>query len=79
MFVTHEVHILVIVIIITGLCFFYVTTSLLKSYASTVWDLATPKNISYLWGFGRFLGIIIVVQVVSGILLAFYYVRGALA
>lgn len=41
--------------------------------------LATPKNISYLWGFGRFLGIVIVIQVVTGVLLAFYYVRGELA
>jgi len=39
----------------------------------------TPKNISYLWGFGSLLGIIIVIQVASGFLLAFYYVRGSLA
>lgn len=31
-----------------------------------------------MWGFGRFLGIIIVIQVASGFLLAFYYVRGRL-
>ncbi len=40
--------------------------------------MRTPKNISYLWGFGRFLGIAIVVQVISGFLLACYYVRGAI-
>lgn len=51
--------------------------SLLKSLLSQVWELSTPKNITYLWGFGRFLGIIITVQIVSGFLLAFYYVRGS--
>jgi len=44
-----------------------------------LWELATPKNISYLWGFGRLLGIIIVIQVASGFFLAFYYVRGSIA
>jgi len=42
-----------------------------------VWELSTPKNISYIWGFGSLLRIIMVVQVVSGILLAIYYVSGA--
>jgi len=42
----------------------------------TVWELATPKNITYIWGLGSFLGVTIVLQVVSGILLAFYYVSG---
>lgn len=44
-----------------------------------LWHLPTPINLSYFWGFGRFLGIIIVVQVVSGIILALYYVRGRAA
>jgi len=56
-----------------------ITSSLVKNYLSGLWELATPKNISYLWGFGSFLGTIIVVQVMSGVVLAFYYVRGALA
>jgi len=43
---------------------------------SHVWDLATPKNLSYMWGFGRFLGTIMVIQVFSGFFLAFYYSRG---
>lgn len=43
-----------------------------------VWRLGTPKNISYIWGFGRFLGIVIVIQIFSGFLLACYYVRGSL-
>lgn len=41
-----------------------------------MWELASPKNISFLWGFGRFLGIVIVIQVISGFLLTFFYVRG---
>jgi len=41
-----------------------------------VWELRTPKNITYLWGFGSFLGIVIVIQVASGFFLAFFYVSG---
>jgi ubiquinol-cytochrome c reductase cytochrome b subunit len=52
---------------------------LLKTYLGQVWNLATPKNLSYYWGFGRFLGIIIVIQIISGVILAIYYVRGNLA
>lgn len=54
-----------------------ITRSLLKSTLSQVWELSTPKNINYFWGFGSFLGIIIVVQVASGFFLAFYYVSGS--
>jgi ubiquinol-cytochrome c reductase cytochrome b subunit len=54
-------------------------SSLLKSFLRSVWELATPKNISYMWGFGRLLGIVIVIQVITGFLLAFYYVRGSQA
>jgi ubiquinol-cytochrome c reductase cytochrome b subunit len=43
-----------------------------------VWTLSTPKNIRYFWGFGRFLGIVMVVQVARGFLLAFYYVSGVM-
>jgi len=48
----------------------------LKSFLRRVWELPTPKNISYIWGFGRLLGILISVQIGSGLILAFYYVRG---
>lgn len=41
-----------------------------------MWELSSPKNLTYLWGFGRFLGIVIVIQVLSGVFLAFFYVRG---
>jgi len=55
------------------------TRSLLKSILRRVWELATPKNIRYIWGFGRLLGIVIVIQVITGFILAFYYVRGSQA
>jgi len=50
--------------------------SLIKRRLRYVWELRTPKNITYLWGFGSFLGIIIVIQVASGFFLAFFYVSG---
>jgi ubiquinol-cytochrome c reductase cytochrome b subunit len=53
--------------------------SFAKQFIKELWELATPKNISYLWGFGRLLGLVIVIQIASGILLAFYYVRGTIA
>jgi ubiquinol-cytochrome c reductase cytochrome b subunit len=52
--------------------------SLNKTLLKEIFLLATPKNISYFWGFGRFLAIVIVIQVATGIFLAFYYVRGSL-
>lgn len=52
------------------------TASYKKLFFSQVWRLRTPKNISYLWGFGRLLGVIMVIQVASGVVLAFYYVGG---
>jgi quinol-cytochrome oxidoreductase complex cytochrome b subunit len=52
--------------------------SLKKRLFRELLGLRTPKNIRYFWGFGRLLGVVIVVQVFSGIFLAFYYVRGSL-
>lgn len=51
-----------------------------KSYLNSipilpsVIDLPTPWNISYLWNLGRFLGTMIVIQVLSGLFLVFYYI-----
>lgn len=56
-----------------------ITSLLLKSLFGHFWEVARPKNITYLWGFGSFLGVVMVIQVISGVFLAFYYVRGALA
>ena len=36
-----------------------------------------PKNLSYLWGFGSILGIALLVQIITGILLAMHYVPNA--
>lgn len=47
-----------------------------KSLLKDIWGLNTPKNISYFWGFGRFLGTVIIIQILTGLLLAFYYVSG---
>jgi len=36
-------------------------------------DYPTPVNISYLWGFGSLSGVILVVQLITGIFLAIHY------
>nr|YP_010132837.1 cytochrome b [Eucoleus annulatus]QWC93302.1 cytochrome b [Eucoleus annulatus] len=41
---------------------------------SQVIDLPTPWNISYLWNLGSFLGMMMTVQVLSGLVLVFYYI-----
>ncbi len=53
----------------------FISTFFLKYYLGLVWNLATPKNLTYYWGFGRFLGMVIVVQIGSGVILAFYYLK----
>lgn len=52
--------------------------SLKKTFLESLVRLGTPKNITYFWGFGRFLGTLIVIQVARGFLLACYYVSGSL-
>ena len=46
---------------------------------SILWEVSRPKTLSYWWGFGSLLGIIIVIQIISGVLLAFCYSRGRIA
>lgn len=46
---------------------------LIGMFNSFLTDLARPKNLLWWWNFGFILGIIIVVQVVSGFMLALYY------
>ena len=36
-------------------------------------DLPSPSNLSYFWGFGSLLGLILVIQLGSGIFLAMHY------
>lgn len=40
---------------------------------STLIDLPTPSNISYLWNFGSLLGLCLVIQIITGIFLAMHY------
>lgn len=42
--------------------------------SSLVLNLPSPWNISYMWNLGRFLGMIFGVQLITGILLVFYYI-----
>lgn len=39
-----------------------------------VYDLPSPKNISYLWKFGSLLGLFLVIQILTGLFLAMHYV-----
>ncbi len=36
-------------------------------------DLPTPANISYGWGYGSILGLILVLQIATGVFLAMHY------
>ena len=36
-------------------------------------DLPAPSNINYLWNFGSLLGLCLVIQIITGILLAMHY------
>jgi hypothetical protein len=40
---------------------------------SHIVDYPTPSNLNYLWSFGSMGGIILVIQIISGILLAMHY------
>ena len=36
-------------------------------------DLPAPSNLSYLWNFGSLLGLVLIIQLASGIFLAMHY------
>ncbi len=63
-----------------GLCRkqWFIMISYIKTL-SALWELPRPKTLSYWWGFGSLLGILIVIQVISGLILAFCYSSGVLA
>jgi ubiquinol-cytochrome c reductase cytochrome b subunit len=44
-----------------------------KIVANLVIDLPTPSSISYIWNWGSILGLIIIIQLVTGILLSIHY------
>lgn len=46
---------------------------ILKSTNETLLSLPSPSFISYLWNFGSMLGIILIIQIVSGLLISIFY------
>jgi ubiquinol-cytochrome c reductase cytochrome b subunit len=36
-------------------------------------DYPTPTNINYFWGFGSLAGVCLIIQIITGILLAMHY------
>lgn len=53
------------------------STSLNKIINNTLWDLPSPSSITYFWNFGSILGICLVTQIVTGLLLTFHYTSHA--
>ena len=53
---------------------FNVTLSLLNTIKSHLMYYPTPNNLYYIWGLGSLLGIMLVIQVLTGVLLAMHYV-----
>lgn len=47
---------------------------MLKRIKGGVYDLPSPKKISYWWGFGSLLGLFLVIQILTGLFLAMHYV-----
>jgi len=47
--------------------------NLLSIVNSKVVDLPAPSNLSYYWGYGSLLGLVLVIQLASGIFLAMHY------
>lgn len=45
---------------------------------NALWDLPSPSTISYFWNFGSTLGICLVVQILTGLLLRFHYTSYAI-
>nr|YP_009412988.1 cytochrome b [Vaejovis smithi]APW29080.1 cytochrome b [Vaejovis smithi] len=46
---------------------------LLKILNNSLVDLPSPSNISYFWNFGSLLGMCLVIQIITGLFLAFHY------
>ena len=49
------------------------THPLLSIINGMVIDLPAPSNLSYFWGFGSLLGLVLVIQLATGIFLAMHY------
>lgn len=48
--------------------------SIIRAIDSVLIDLPAPRNISYMWGYGSLIGVLLVIQIVSGVLLAMHYI-----
>lgn len=46
----------------------------MKTLNKRLYDLPSPKNISYWWGFGSLLGLFLVIQILTGLFLGMHYV-----
>nr|YP_010719169.1 cytochrome b [Sirex nitobei]WDR47219.1 cytochrome b [Sirex nitobei] len=46
---------------------------LMKIFYSSIINLPTPINISYLWNFGSILGLFMLIQIISGVILSMHY------
>ena len=51
--------------------------SLLKIFSGLIFSLPTPINISNWWNFGRFLGLLLVLQLISGLILASHFISSS--
>nr|AMA06668.1 cytochrome b [Cryptolaemus montrouzieri]AMA06701.1 cytochrome b [Cryptolaemus montrouzieri] len=49
------------------------TSPILKIVNNALIDLPTPSNISLLWNFGSLLGLCLMIQIITGLFLAFHY------
>nr|AAS77042.1 cytochrome b [Aleurochiton aceris] len=47
--------------------------SSMASFNSFIVDLGSPSNISYMWNFGSLLGLVLVIQTLTGLFLTFHY------
>lgn len=47
--------------------------TIIKLINNSLWDLPSPSTITYFWNFGSTLGICLITQILSGLLLTFHY------
>lgn len=47
--------------------------TIIKIISGSLWDLPSPARMSYFWNFGSTLGICLVIQILTGILLTLHY------
>ena len=47
---------------------------IIKNLKGGIWDLPSPKKISYWWGWGSLLGLFLVIQILTGLFLAMHYI-----